>query len=118
MVMWTVLTWLFVPFLVFKLGFNGIGYGAALMSLTIFIVVFVSKKYISFSLVRQLGKPSLAALAMVLAVFFSSRIFASGWLGLIVSVVIGFLVYGILIVLLAKKEILPEVKEFLKGEAF
>lgn len=114
MVMWTVLTWLLVPFLVFKLGFNGVGYGAVLMSLTIFIVVLVSKKYISFSLVRQLGKPSLATLAMVLAIFFSSRIFASGWLGLIVSAASGFLVYGILILLLAKKEILPEVKELLK----
>lgn len=55
MVMWTILTWLISPFLVFKMGFNGVALSAFLIAVsTVIIPIVAVKKYIHFDLLPNI----------------------------------------------------------------
>ena len=55
MMMWTILTWLISPFLVFKMGFNGVALAAFLIAaFTVIIPIVTVKKYINFDLLPNI----------------------------------------------------------------
>lgn len=64
MVMWTVLTWVFVPYLGTKFGVNGASIGYAVVGASSVVAIIVAKKYVDFSLMESTFKPLVAALIM------------------------------------------------------
>jgi O-antigen/teichoic acid export membrane protein len=60
MVLWLVLSWMFVLIFVPMIGFNGFALSLLLMSLTTFLVIYVAKREIPFSVIRSIRVPFMA----------------------------------------------------------
>ena len=64
MVMWTVLTWLFVPYLAIKYSVNGAALGYALVGASSVVAIYIVRKIVPFSLYRSVFTPAIAAFVM------------------------------------------------------
>lgn len=64
MVMWTVITWVFVPYMAKRYGVNGAAFGYAIVGVTSIIAIIVAKRYVNFSLTQSTLKPLLASFVM------------------------------------------------------
>lgn len=64
MVMWTVLTWLLVPYLGSKYGVNGASIGYAVVGISSVVAIIIAKRYVNFSLMDSTFKPLFASLIM------------------------------------------------------
>lgn len=61
MIMWTVLTWLLVPFLSSIFGINGAAAGFALVGSSSVVAMFVALKYVEINYLKIIGKPLLVS---------------------------------------------------------
>ena len=75
MVMWTVLTWVFVPALAVLYGVNGAAIGFSLVGLSSFIALYLVAKHVDINYSQSVGKPILAAALMGLFVFIVRSLF-------------------------------------------
>ena len=111
MVMWTVLTWVFVPFLAYKFGVNGAAFGYSIIGVSSIVAIIVAKRAVNFSLMDSAVKPAFSALLMggVLLVIrhFLPVSFNSVWLML----GIGAFTYGISIFSLVGVSLIADVKK-------
>lgn len=64
MIMWTVLTWLFIPILSIKMGVTGAALGYALVSASSLIAIYIARRYVKFPLMESVGKPAIATVIM------------------------------------------------------
>ncbi|MFX0046401.1 MAG: oligosaccharide flippase family protein, partial [Candidatus Hermodarchaeota archaeon] len=64
MLLWTVLTWLFTPFLTIKLGFVGVAVGTVLVNSTSILAMWVIRKYIKVNFTAHFLGPLTASLMM------------------------------------------------------
>ena len=62
--MWTVLTWVLIPYLAIKYGVNGAAIGYSLVGASSVVAIFIAKKYVNFSITDSMVKPLLGALVM------------------------------------------------------
>jgi PST family polysaccharide transporter len=71
MIMWTVLTWLLIPVLAWKMGVVGASIGYSLVGLSSVVAIFISKKFVNFSITDSMLKPLLGSVIMgvVLIIF-------------------------------------------------
>ncbi len=66
MVMWTVLTWIITPILVWKFGYNGVALSALVISFTSFLPIIYVKKVVPIRVWDQVWRQLLAAVVMAL----------------------------------------------------
>lgn len=113
MVMWTVLTWVFVPFLAYKYGVNGAAFGYSLIGISSIVAIIVAKRVINFSLMESAFKPAFSACLMggVLLVLrrFLPVSFSSVW----IMIAVGAFTYGISIFSLVGVSLIADVKKSL-----
>lgn len=64
MIMWTVLTWVFIPFLSIKYGVVGTSIGYSLVGASSIIAVIIAKKYVNFSITDSILKPLIGSTVM------------------------------------------------------
>lgn len=114
MVFWTILTWILVPVFSLNLGFVGAAWGAFIISLTSVIPIFMMKKSVHFPVLKNLYKPFLSTLIMIVPAYFILKI-SLGWVTTIASLTIGITVYTLLIWFWMKEEISPYLPHFLKS---
>lgn len=93
MVMWTSLTWLFVPALSYLYGVDGAALGFTLVGLSSFIALKLVSKYISVNYIQSVGKPLVATLIMGCVVFFARYIFPVSLLQFIFMLITGVVAY-------------------------
>lgn len=103
MVMWTVLTWVFVPLLALLYGVNGAATGFTLVGLSSFIALYLVSKYVDIDYLKSVGKPLLASIIMGICVSFVRTIFFVSAIQVIVMVIAGLTSYLIIIFLLEPK---------------
>lgn len=109
MIFWTVLTWALGPFLVFKLGFNGVAISSALISLTVIIPVLVVKQFIHFNLIANVAPSAIAS--TILAIFFYLTLVATTKLAWLVFIIImGSVIYLLAVYILTRGRIFKEAK--------
>lgn len=65
MLMWTALTWILVPYLAHRFGYNGVAVATAIIALSSIVPVIIVKRLTHFSLINSIVKPALATLVMV-----------------------------------------------------
>jgi O-antigen/teichoic acid export membrane protein len=64
MIMWTVLTWAFIPVLALKFSVIGASIGYSLVGASSVVAIFIAKKYVNFSLTDSMIKPATGAFVM------------------------------------------------------
>lgn len=110
MIMWTITTWIVVPFLTVKYGLNGAAFGFTIVGLTSFIALFVISKYVSINYIQSVGKPVLATIIMGLLVFFVRSITETSLTQVILMVTASLISYTLSLFVL-EPDILPSFKK-------
>lgn len=93
MVMWTVLTWVLVPYLAKNYGANGAALGYSIVGISSIVAIVIAKKYVNFSLIDSTLKPFLAAIAMGIVLLVLKRFLADSLSSLGILVVVGLSAY-------------------------
>lgn len=109
MVLWTILTWIVTPILIFTIGYNGVAIASFLVTLTIGITVYLLKQVVKFAFIASIYKASLATIIMAIIVYFGAKFLASNILMLLFVISQGALVYLIVFYLLAKNDISQDI---------
>ncbi|MBI2034601.1 MAG: oligosaccharide flippase family protein [Candidatus Levybacteria bacterium] len=105
MVLWTTLTWVLTPILIFSIGYNGVAIASFLVTLTIGFTVYLLKKVVAFNFLQSIFKPVMATIFMSIVVYFSASAIAHDFISLLFVVLLGATVYCILFYMLAKQEV-------------
>ena len=107
MLMWTALTWILVPYLAHRFGYNGVAYATAIIALSSIVPIIIVKRLTHFSLINSVLKPFLATLAMI----------SVSWLlislPLILNILISYLTFILIIYLLTGPALLADTKKIL-----
>ncbi|MGB6838807.1 MAG: oligosaccharide flippase family protein, partial [Microgenomates group bacterium] len=111
MIMWTVLTWIFIPAMAIKFGVNGAAAGYALVGSSSIIAVYIARRYVKFSLVEGVFRPVFAAAIMGAVLFFVRRILPVSLYSVGLLIGIGMVVYMTAIYLLVGSSIIADVKK-------
>ena len=93
MIMWTTLTWIFVPVLAMIYGINGAAAGAAIVGTSSAIAIFIVRRYVRFDLIGSVAKPILATLLMGLVVLLLRSVLASSGVSVILLIISGVAAY-------------------------
>ncbi|MDD5415713.1 MAG: oligosaccharide flippase family protein [Candidatus Daviesbacteria bacterium] len=103
MIMWTILTWIFVPALAVLYGVNGAAVGFAIVGLSSVIALYLVSKHVDINYLQSVGKPVLASIFMGICVFIISSLFSVSWQQIIGMVVAGLISYSLTIFMLEPK---------------
>lgn len=93
MIMWTVLTWVFVPALSVLYGLNGAAVGFTLVGLSSFVALYFVSKYVDIDYLRSVGKPLIATLVMLVCELLVRSFFQISVIQIIVMVFVSIISY-------------------------
>lgn len=111
MIMWTVLTWIFVPFLASRYGAVGATSGYAVVGISSVVAIIIVKKYVNFSLYESAIKPFLASLVMGISMLVLRVLLPLSFYSLAVISITGIVVYFGVILILTGLTIVNDVKK-------
>lgn len=111
MVMWTVLTWILVPYLAKKFGAGGAAAGYALVGFSSVVAIAVVKKYVNFSLTDGALKPFFASMVMGVTLLVLRSMLPQSLTTLGVLIVTGLIVYALCILALVGVSLIEDVKK-------
>ena len=114
MIMWTFLTWLFVPTLTVIFGLNGAAVGFTLVGLSSFVALLLVGKYVTVNYAQSVGKPLLASMVMGVIVFLTKNILSTSLIQLVVMVAVGFISYAAATLILEPKIVTIIKNQFAK----
>ncbi len=106
MAFWTILTWLLVPPLARLRGANGAAIGLFLVSASSFIAWWLAKREFDFSLTKAIFSPLMLTLVMVTGLLIIDRYLPETISGLAIFISLGVLIYGLMLVLFQKKDLI------------
>ena len=111
MIMWTVLTWALVPYLTIKFGVNGASIGYSLVGLSSVVAIYVTKKYVNFSILDSMIKPLIASLIMFLSLVFIKRFLSVSFYSLGILTLTGVITYAVSIVSMIGVSLIDDAKK-------
>lgn len=114
MIMWTVLTWILIPFLAIKFGVNGAAIGYSLVGASSIVAILIAKKYVNFSITDSMIKPLMGALVMGLSLIFLRKFLPVNIYAMEVLTVVGIIVYGASMISMMGMSLLEDAKTSLK----
>ena len=114
MVMWTLLTWITVPFLAARGGFNGAALGSCLVGISSVVAIVVTKRYVNFSVLDAMVKPALGAILMGGVLLVLRGLFEPTIYTITLLVVVGSVVYGALMVAIIGVSLINDAKRSFK----
>lgn len=103
MIMWTALTWAFVPALALLYGVNGAAVGFTLVGLSSFIALYLVSKYVDIGYLQSVGKPLFASALMGFTVFIVRNLLTVSTQQIIAMIVTGLISYSVAIFILEPK---------------
>ncbi len=111
MVMWTVLTWILTPILVFYYGFIGVAIASFIISFTSVITIILVKRILVVNVLDAILVPTLASLVMAVMIFFVSQIFVRNVFTLFVVILFGAIIYFSIIFIFKKDMLLENIRK-------
>lgn len=115
MVMWTVLTWVLVPYLAKRFGATGAAAGYAAVGASSIIAIFIVKKYVNFSLIDGAMKPFFASIVMGVTLLVLRHFLPQNLASLGILIVIGLTTYALSILALVGASLVEDVKKGLSA---
>lgn len=79
MIMWTALTWILTPILVFQFGFNGVALAAFLISFTSLAPIYIVRQHVNLHIWDNTWRQLLAATIMVVVGYFTQDIWSQSF---------------------------------------
>lgn len=113
MVLWTVLTWTLTPLAIYVWGYNGVAIASFLVTLTVFITIYLVKQVVNFEFIKSIYKPAIATIIMTTLTYLMMAFFVNNLVTLIFVIISGGAIYLLSIYLLAGKEIFEDVRKVL-----
>ncbi len=107
MIFWTISTWALTPILIMLMGYNGVAVASFIISLSVVIVVYISKKYIKFN-VSSVFYPFSASLVMSIFIYFLMRVLPINIVTIFSGIALGAILYFVLIFLMAKRMVISD----------
>lgn len=114
MIMWTVLSWLFIPILSFKYGVIGASVGYSLVGLSSLIAIFISKKYVNFSIGDSMVKPLIGTLVMGAVLYLVRGFLDVSVNSMLILGLVGVLVYGSSMISMMGVSLIEDAKKSFK----
>lgn len=113
MLMWTGLTWILMPMLGIKFGYQGVSLAAALIAFSSVAVLLVTARYIKLDYIKIFRGPILASVVMGLAVkgIMSLEV---GLLGVFSSIGLGAVIYASSMLALDRKLLIAQIQSVRK----
>lgn len=111
MVMWTVLTWVLVPYLAKRYGVDGAALGYSIVGASSVVAIYIVKRYVNFSLIDSTLKPFFAALVMAVTLLILRHLLAQSFYSIGVLVITGIVVYSGSILILVGASIIADAKK-------
>ncbi len=122
MIFWTVATWILTPLAIILYGFNGVALVSALIATSVVAVIYISKRYIEFDVIKAVSKPFFASAIMGVVLYFVTSHIVLNIFTLLVIIFLAGVLYISLLYYLAKKEVRADIyfalKQFKKGSQF
>lgn len=115
MVMWTALSWLFIPYLSVKYGINGAAFGYSLVGASSVIAIYIVRKVVKFSLYKSIFTPAIASVCMGSVLLFLRRLLPVNYISLWVLVITGVGIYLFVMYLLAGRTVWFDAKRGIKA---
>lgn len=115
MIMWTALTWIFVPYLAIKFGVNGAAFGYSLVGASSIIAIYIVRKIVKFSLYNSVGAPGISALIMGVILIFLRGLLPVSLLSVWFLIGLGGVIYFICMYLLIGSSIFKDAKKGIKA---
>ena len=115
MVMWTVLTWIFVPLLALKFGVNGAAAGYSLVGASSVVAVYIARGYVRFSLIDGVFKPFTASLIMGVSLVFLRNLLPVSLYSVWVIIGAGIALYAFVIYFFIGSSIIDDAKRSFKA---
>lgn len=117
MILWTVLTWVVTPIMIWLFGFTGIAISALLISFTSFLPIIYVKRIVTLQVWDQVWRQLLASGVMAVVALLLLQL-GSTWTVLLSAGLVSAASYVILVVVMGKaklaRELLPLVKTALR----
>lgn len=113
MSMWTILTWVITPVLVWKLGFVGIPLASALIGLTSILPILYVRKLVSYHPWQSISTQLCAAFIMGLALWYRAAWWGSSYTSFALAIVVGCVAYGGAVLLIGGSRFQRELKSVL-----
>lgn len=110
MVMWTVLTWVLTPILVWKFAFNGVALAAFLISFTSVFSVFMTKKYIAIEVMKNIWPQLIAGFSMAIVGFLGINWWGQSYFNFFLGGVSLFMLYLVVFLIFSGKRFVMEIK--------
>ncbi len=113
MVMWTVLTWIFVPFLAIRFGVDGAAAGFSLVGITSVIALFVISRYVKIDFLKSVGKPFIGSAVLGGIIILIKAILPVSFVWVILMGVTSLIAY-FLIMLILEPDLLNMIRKGFK----
>ncbi len=111
MIIWTALTFAFIPVLSIRFGVMGASIGYALVSVSSIYAVYLAKREVNFSLTESIGKTAFSASLMGFTLLILRKFFPADLAGLGLLILIGGVVYLSSIFLLIGVGLIKDVQK-------
>lgn len=109
MIFWTIATWVLTPLGILFFGFNGVAIVSAIIALSVVLVVYITKRHISFDIFQIIRWPFFSAFLMGSFLYLVSPIIIQNILTLLLMVLLGAILYLSVIFLLAREQIRADI---------
>jgi O-antigen/teichoic acid export membrane protein len=114
MIMWTTLTWAFVPILAIKFSVVGASIGYSLVGASSIVAIFIAKKYVNFSLTNSMIKPGIGALVMGIVLIIVKRFLPVSVNSMILLTFLGLIIYDASMFSMMGLSLVEDVKRSVK----
>ena len=114
MIMWTTLTWMFIPFLAIRYGVLGASVGYSLVGFSSVIAILVAKKYVNFSITNSMVKPMIGSIVMGVILLITRKNLPVSINSMLVLATIGFITYSASMVSMMGLSLIEDAKKSFK----
>lgn len=114
MIMWTALSWAFIPFLATRYGVLGASVGYSLVGLSSVIAIVVAKSYVNFSITNSIVKPLIGSITMGLVLIVTRKFLDVSINSMLILSIVGFVIYTASMVSMMGLSLIEDAKKSYK----
>lgn len=110
MLMWTILTWIFIPILAYYYGVNGAAWGFFIVGLTSLLAIKIAAKYISLDFRNAIGRPTFLSVCLICILLIAKNFFPHTLIGVIAFILAAVLIYILLCLIFIREDLIQDLK--------